>query len=213
MENNLDVKPDEGKKIKILSIEEIEKEWPNWNDEQRRECCTYQRLTLDFLKAHADEVYWPEVSINPQTMAGEEWYRILDKFPNKISWISICMNSKEKTPTFLFNYRYKMYWEFVLAQQHLNINLLIDLSEIYRKSRAKNTKNFWDAVSRYEKIDDEYVEAYKRFINFTELSKNPNITPETIDKFIYRLNPSILINCVKIPKELIIKYKDYFKNA
>ncbi len=200
-------------KIKLLSIEEIEKEWPNWNKEQRLECCQYQKLTYDFIKKHEDEVNWPAISINPQTLGGEDVFKILDGFPSKISWSSMCINPKPISDTILYNYRSKMLWNIVLGKQHLNLRFLIILSEVYRKTKAPNAKEFWRAVSAIEDIDDEYVDAYKRFIDFHALSGNPHITEKTIKKYLFKLDPKKLMETVKIPPEILAENRRYFENV
>ena len=197
------------KMIKILSMKEIEDNWSKWDEEQRRECCLYQKMSIEFLSSHSKEIDWPCVSINPQTM-GQSW-EVWEKFHTRLSWTSICLN-KSLADNIIYNFRNKIVWNLLLSHQHLNIKLLIVLSEIYRKSRAKAAKDFWKAVSRYEKIDHEYVDAYKRFIDFEELSKNPNITPETIRKFLLRLNPKSLMKSVDIPKDILKEHIEYFSN-
>lgn len=199
-------------KIKILSIEEIEKEWPNWDENERKRCCQYQLLTYDFLKKHINEVDWPAVSINPRTLGGEDVFKILDGFPTKISWASMCINPKPIADTILYNYRGKMLWSLVLAKQHLNIRFLIILSEVYRKSKMPNSKEFWNAVSALEEIDDEYVDAYRRFINFKNLSGNPHITEKTIRKYLYKLDPKKLIQTGKVPEDIYAEHRKYFQN-
>ena len=195
--------------VKLLSMEEIEKEWPNWNNEQRIEACLYQKFSIEFLQKHSDEVYWPNISINAETMG--QSFEVWEKFQTKLSWSTICLR-KNIADNIVFNFRNKIIWTMLLQHQRLNIKLLICLSEVYRKSRAKNSKDFWKAVSRYEVIDDEYVDAYKRFIDFKELSQNKNITPETIKKYLLRLDAKLLMKTVEIPKEILLDHREYFSN-
>lgn len=196
-------------KIKLMSIEEIETGWDSMTEDERNSVCAYQKLDTKFLTKHIKEVNWSLISINPATLT----FEILDKFPSKISWSSICFNPKPVSESLMYNYRARMHWYLLLSHQKLSPRFLVIMSEVYRKSRAKNGKDFWDAVCRYAEIDCDYVDAYKRFINFRELSMNPNITPKTIDKYIMKLDPSLLMKSIDIPADLLLKYRDYFKNA
>ena len=191
---------------RAYSEEELESAWDNMTKVERDNVALYQPLTINFLEKHKAEINWTNVTLNTNTLT----YEVLDKFTNKISWPTICLAPHNLQEGFLYNYRHKIIWTAVLSHQRLELEFLIRMSELYRKSRAKNQRDFWDAVSRYEKIDFEYVDAYKRFINFRLLSHNPNIDAKTIDKFIGKLDITTLWKSVTIPKEVLEKHRDKF---
>ena len=62
----------EEKKIKILTEEEMDK---NWKDLDHTECCLYQKMSLDFVKKHVKDIDWPSLSVNPNLTTD-----IIDKY-------------------------------------------------------------------------------------------------------------------------------------
>ena len=194
---------------RAYSEEELESAWENMTKEERDNVSLYQPLTINFLEKHKAEINWTNVALNTNTLT----YEVLDKFSNKISWPTICLAPHNLQEGFLYHYRHKIIWTAVLSHQRLELEFLIRMSELYRKSRAKNQRDFWDAVSRYEKIDCEYVDAYKRFINFRLLSHNPNLDGETIDKFINKLDLNAVYKAVEVPKEILAKHKAKFEKV
>jgi len=195
------VESEDIKLVPILSEKEMHEKW---DELDHSECCLYQKMSLDFIHKHLKDIDWDLLSINKNLS-----FPVIDKYPSKINWINLCMSGNILSDTLIYNYRTKMVWNLLLARQHLDLKLLIVLSEVFKKSRAKNTKMFWKSVSRFEKIDDEYVDAYKRFINFQELSKNPNITMKTIDKYILDLDLNEVLKHVTLTPELVKKHYEY----
>ena len=194
------------KMIKVMTPEELEKNWPTMTPEQKREVWQYQKVDLAFVTRHYNEVDWPSLSINPFITV-----EILVNFEHRISWPSICINDKRIADEILVNFRHHMLWNVVLAKQYLDMKCLVVLSEIYRKSRDPKSKIFFKAVSRYQKIDHEYVEAYKRYIDWEELSCNKNITMQTIEKNIEKLNAKKLLSHVTIAPWVLKEHEDYFR--
>jgi hypothetical protein len=174
----------------------------------RDEESLYQKMSVDFIRKYIKHINFHNLSVNPFIT-----FEILDAFSNKISWASISINGKMLSESLMFNYRNKLIWKLVLAHQQLQLKFLIIMSEVMRKSRAKAAKDFWDAVSRYQKVDVTYVSAYKRYINFAELGKNPYIDDAIIDKFIDKLDIPTLIVHQKLSKNILTKYSDQFRDA
>jgi hypothetical protein len=195
----------------LMSEEEIESKWKDMTIGERNSIFAYQQLSLDFIHRHLkdmNELSWTMLSLNPKSLT----FEVLDKYPSKIDWVNMCKSSLPMTEGMMFHYRTKIKWELLLSHQKLNIKFLILMSEIYRKSRAKNKTEFWDAVSEYQEFDDVYVDAYKRFINFERLSKNRSLTPLTIRKYLMQLNPRSLMKAVKIPVDILKDNVSYFQN-
>ena len=124
----------------------MDKEWDLLDHD---ECCLYQKMTVDFIKKHFGDIRFDLLSVN-QNLTLE----MIEEFKDKISWASICINNKQLTDSFIYNYREYLIWDMVLANQVLNLQLLVVLSEIYRKKETapSNRKEFWNAVSRYQPI-------------------------------------------------------------
>lgn len=198
----------EEKKIKLLSEDELNEKWPTMTQEERDDACLYQNLSIDFCKAHVNEINWPNFSVNPWITFGH-----LDKFAKHISWISICLNPKMYTDSFLYNYRLHLKWDIILAKKQLDMQLLVFLAEAFRKSsKMAEKKAFWKAVSRYQTMDLVFIKAYKRYINMKELSKNENIPLEIFEKYLDELDPEGLLT-LNLPKEFFIQHADFFKSA
>lgn len=194
------------KAIQILTIEEMDKNWDSLN---HAECCLYQALTVDFIKRHEKDIRFDLLSVNNNlTLA------IIDEFKDKISWASICLNNKKLSDSFIYNYKEYLYWDMVMANQMLNMQLLVVLSEIYRKKETapKNRKDFWNAVSRYQKIDVDYATSYNRYLNFNLMSKNLNIDDLTIDKYLFKFNARVLLESRTLPKWILLKHSGYFES-
>ena len=192
------------KRIKVLSIEEMEK---NWNTLDHDECCLYQVLTVDFIKRHEKDIRFDLLSVNANLTLD-----IIEAFKDKISWTSICLNNKKLTDSFIYNYREYLNWEMVMANQKLNLQLLVVLSELYRKKETapSNRKSFWNAVSRYQKIVVDYATSYNRYLNFNLMSKNLDVDELTLDKYLFKFNTRVLLNTRTLPKWILLKHKDYF---
>ena len=192
-------------KIKVMTEEYMEEHLDelNWD-----EVCLYQKLSVDFIKKHIKHIDFNKLSVNPFIT-----FEILDTFSNKISWASISINGKGLSESMMYNYRNKLEWTLVLNHQQLALKFLIIMSEVMRKSRAKASKGFWRAVSRFQQVDATYVNAYKRYIDFTELSKNPYLTDDIIIKFLDRLDIPTLFKYQKLSKPILEKFQKEFRNA
>ena len=194
------------KLIKIMTESEIESKWNDMSKEERDECCLYQKLSIGFITKHQKSINFKLLSVNPNIT-----FEILDKFSTRISWVNISLNGKALSDTFIAHYANKIVWSLLLAHQQLNLKLLIFLSEKYRKNyRSKQAKRFWDAISRYQRFDIEYVEAYKRYLNFHLMSANPYIDEKIIDAYAVQLNPEILLRYHTLSKELMKKHLSLF---
>ena len=138
------------KQIEILTEEYME---ANWDSLDKDEISLYQNMSIRFLLRHENDINWKLYSANPFiTMEAIEFFK------DKISWINFCINGKLLTDTVIYNYRDKMEWNVLLNKQQLDLQLLICLSEIYRKDPEESTaKSFWKAVSRYQDFDLEYA--------------------------------------------------------
>ena len=100
-----------------------------------------------------------------------------------------------------------------MANQQLSLKFMIIMSEAMRKSRrAKYIKSFWKALSRFQPVNAVYIKNYKRFIDFTELSKNPHIDDEIIDMYFDKLDIGSLLKCHDLSKEILTKHAKEFKN-
>lgn len=197
------------KKIKLLSIAEMDQFWDTLDHD---ECCLYQKMDVDFIKRHEEDINFALLSVNTHITFG-----ILDAFEDKISWASICLNPKTLTDSLIYNYRGKMIWDLVLKNQQLNLKLLVVLSEIYKRVKTSPSKenrlNFWESVSRYQNLPIDYIDSYKKYINFEYLSSNKFLTGQIIDKYIFKLNPSILLRSINIPQWVLLKHKDFFTSV
>ena len=188
--------------IRILSIKEMDR---NWDKLDHAECCLYQSMTVDFIKRHEEDIRFDLLSVNSNLTL-----EIIEAFKDKISWNSICLNNKKLTDSFIYNYREYLNWHMVLANQQLNLQLLVVLSEIYKKKETApaNRKDFWNAVSRYQKIIVDYATSYNRYLNFNAMSKNPNVDGATIDKYLGKFNIRVLLNSVTLPRWLLLKHQE-----
>ena len=182
----------------------MEKDWDTLDHD---ECCLYQIMTVDFIKKHINDIKFDLLSVNHNLTLD-----IIEEFKDKISWSSICINNKKLTDIFIYNYKEYLIWEMVLANQELNLQLLVVLSEIYRKkdTAPANRKSFWNAVSRYQPIDVDYATSYNRYLNFNAMSKNTKVDGPTLDKYLFKFNARVLLEYVQIPEWIMIKHKDYF---
>ena len=169
-------------------------------------------MDVDFIKRHEKDINFPLLSVNKYLNFG-----ILDEFKDKISWVSICLNPKMLTDSLIYNYRGNMLWDLVLKNQQLDLQLLIVLSEIYKRIKTspskENREDFWKAISRYQNLPIEYIDSYKKYINFEYLSANKYLTGAIIDKYIFKLNPSVLLRSINIPEWIMLKHKDYFTSV
>lgn len=190
--------------IKILSEEEMYRDWDKLD---HKECCQYQAMSVQFIKDHIDDIDWNMLSINKHLTFG-----ILEEFTNKINWVNLCMYNSKLADNVIYHFRTKMVWQLLLSHMQLNLQLLIVLSEIYRKSKAKNRNMFWKAVSRYQKFDYEYVDAYKKFIDFKELSNNPNIDEQTIEDHLMKMDVGALLANKELSPEFLARHRAYLNS-
>ena len=193
--------------ITMLSEEELYSKWKTWNTDEKYDALMFQKLTVQFIKDHIDEINWYAVSLNLNLNI-----EILDTFPDKIKWNIICTSPNKLSDTILYNYYKYIDWSLILPKQQLDIKLLVALSEIYRKSKSKKAKLFWNAIGKYQKFDVEYVDAYKRFLDFNYLSMNPHLDDQTIDKYFKNFNLIELFKTKQLTEEILIKHKGYIKN-
>lgn len=189
--------------IRRLNKETLEKQW---DELDHKECCLYQQMDASFIEKHINDIDWHCLSVNPFLTI-----EILDKFKNKISWESMCLNMKIISDTVIYNYKNKMVWQLLLPHQQLNTKLLVVLSEYYRTSRCKNRKMFWKSVSRYQKIDSDYVDTYKRYLDFKEMSYNLYITENIIERYLVKFDPAILMKTRKLSHDLIQRHISFFE--
>lgn len=188
----------EQKMIKLMTEKFMEK---HWNDLDHKEVSLYQKMSVEFIAKHQSDIDFNLLSVNPFITFG-----ILDRFSSRINWYNISINPKGLTNSLLFNYRNKILWNMYLSHHQLELRLLLDLSEVFRKSRAKNAKLFWSAISRYQRLDRVYLFTYRRYINFKELSKNPYLTDDIIDEFILDYDIPTLLQYHTISPGLMQKH-------
>lgn len=206
MENILNQMNDSNEKVKILTEEELATQWDLMTREDRIKACLYQKFSLAFVKDHVKEISWPHLSVNPNIT-----FEILDTFPRKISWKSICVNAKKLSDAFLYNYRLRLEWDIILCKQQLGAEILVRLAEAFRKSSLKSQKEkFWKAVSRFQEMDIPFIDAYKRYINMDLLSGNTMIGEEILQNYITELNYDILMQRTDLSKPFIVKNGNLF---
>lgn len=193
----------EVKYLPVLSEKYMEEHWDELDHDK---ICMYEKMSTDFITRHQADINFRLLSINPNITI-----EILDKFATRIDWMSICINGKFVSDVILYNYYNHIYWTILLAKQQLDLKLLIALCEKYRKSRAKNRDDFWKAISRYQDIDIEFVEIYKRYIKFNLLALNPYLTEDIMDKYVTEFNPKLLFTHHTLSKEFLEKYRSLFK--
>lgn len=189
--------------VKILTEKEMSK---NWEKLDHHECCLYQKFSVEFLKKHEKTIDWKALTINPNLTI-----EILDAFPKKIDWISLCVNEKHLADTIIYNYRRNIYWQLLLPHRIMDMKLLVFLSEFYKKSRVKNMPMFWKSVSRYAKFDIDYVDEYHRKLDFKEMSYNPFLDNETIDKYYDKFDPKVLLRMRSLQPKILLKHEEYFR--
>lgn len=212
MENlkNLNDLVDEGKKIKVMTIEEIEKAWPTATPEEKNDILMYQNLTLDFITAHQSEIDFRLLSVGISLTED-----VIDRFPKRVSWVNICGNGKPLSNRIMAKFINKIIWTLLLSHQQLDLEFLIRASEHMRKARYANKKDFWKAVSRYQEMDVVYVDNYKRLLDFKLMSVNPNISEEVLDKYLHHMDISMVIKSRELSDKFVSRYfnvlKPYFK--
>lgn len=192
--------PKEEEQMLELMTEDYMEE--HWAELDKKEVSKYQLMSPGFIEKHKDELDWNLLSQNMLSLT----FEILDKYPDRINWINISLNAKSLSDSFLYNYSSKLQWDIVLSQRVPSLTLRIHLSEKYRKTNAKNKQDFWSSVSRYLALEPSYVEIYKRYIDFTELTRNKNLSDEVIDKFIDQLDLHTLVRIRKLSKGLLQKH-------
>ena len=194
--------------IKLLSEKDLYLKWKTWSVDERYEALTKQKLTVQFLKDHMDEINWYAVSVNMNLTCD-----ILDEFSKKIKWAALCMSPNAVSDVILYNYYMYMDWPIIMSKQFLDMKLLVALSEKYRKSRSKKAKIFWNSVCKYQKLDADYVDAYKRFMNFKYISMNGNIEDEVFDKYIKYFDIPVFLKAKKIEPSILEKHSAYIQSA
>lgn len=182
--------------------------WDSLSDDEKRAACSFIRFTPEFIEAHKKDIDFNILSANPNLTL-----QILDKFPNDINWMTISMNGHMLTDVLLYNYYNRLYWKLIMSRKSIELRLLIALSERYRRSKAKNKQEFWSSVSRYQPVDIDYVDIYKRYIDFTELSKNKYLTADIIEKFIKQLDHETIYkkHFYKLNKRFIADHIEKFR--
>lgn len=173
----------------------------HWNELDHKEVSLYQKMSVEFIAKHQADIDFNLLSVNQFITFG-----ILDRFSSRLNWMNISLNPKGLTNSMLFNYRNKIFWGLYLSHHQLELRLLLDLSEVFRKSRAKNAKVFWQGISRYQRLDSVYLYTYKRYIDFKELSKNPYLSEKVIDEFILDLDPTLLVQYHSFSPALLNKH-------
>jgi hypothetical protein len=193
------------KEIKLLSEEYMDEHADdlNWD-----EVSLYQKMIVDFIVKHQKQINFRLLSGNPFLT-----FEIIDRFSTKISWPTISMNGKGLSESMMFNYRNKLVWSIVLSQKQLELKFLIIMSEIFRKSRAKNAKEFWKAVSKFQPLDKTYIDNYKRYVDFTELSKNPYLKEDLMEVYYDKLDKAELFKKHDLSKDFLTKHRKDFMNA
>lgn len=183
-----------------LSEDDLEKQWDNLDKDM---VAAYQKMSLTFIQKHENDIDFNILSINPFLT-----YEIIDKYLSKINWVNTCMNAVKLENGFIFNYRTKMVWNLLLTHQILDNLLLVQLASYYKTkgARCKNAKNFWTSVSRTQPLDCDFVEYFKRNINFEELSQNPYLSSDIVDKFINRLDIPLVLANIKIDENVVKKH-------
>jgi hypothetical protein len=168
----------------------------------------YQQMSLPFIIKHQKQINFRYLSMNPYLT-----FEILDKFSSKISWSMLSMNGRALSESMMFNYRNKVIWELILSHQQLRLEFLIHMSEVMRKSRAKTTKMFWRAISRFQKLNKVYIDTYKRYIDFNELSKNEHLTEDIMDAYFDKLDLKLLFSRHLLSNDFILRHGKAFKEA
>lgn len=183
-----------------LSEEELEKQWDKLDKDVVSAC---QKMSLEFITKHERDIEFNLLSVNPYLT-----YDIIDKYLTKINWINLCMAGGQITNGFIFNYRTKMVWNLLLNHQILDNLLLVQLATYYKTkgARCKNAKMFWSAISRTQPLDADFIEYFKRNINFEELSQNKYLTSDIVDKYINRLDIPLVLANIKVDEEVIKKH-------
>ena len=182
----------------------------HWNELDHDLMWRSQRFTVDFLKKHMFEIDWGLLALNVYLN-----FEILDEFKNVFSWATVSLNIDNYDVDFaekiMYHYRNYIFWDIALSRTQLRLKHLIIMSELFRKSKSKAASKFWKAVSSYQKIDIEYVDAYKRFINFIRLTKNPYLTNDIIYKYADRLDIQTLVSARTIPDNILAKHENLFR--
>ena len=95
-----------------------------------------------------------------------------------------------------------------MNHQILDNLLLVQLATYYKTkgARCKNAKMFWSAISRTQPLDADFIEYFKRNINFEELSQNKYLTSDIVDKYINRLDIPLVLANIKVDEEVIKKH-------
>lgn len=194
------------RKVCILTPDELDEVWPTLTPAEKKEACLYQKFPIKFIKEHHDEIDFVNLSTNPSLT-----FDIMDTFANDLSWKTICLGEKKLSDTFLYNFRLRVDWDLVLRKQQLEAEILVHLAEAFRKSTAKEAKkNFWKALSRHQEMDVPFIEAYKRYLDFDEISRNPAIPEDVLQHVLPMLNLIVLLNRTDLSKDFIVRNLDFF---
>ena len=158
---------------------------------------------------HQDKINWKLDSINPNITLDA-----IEFFTDKISWINFCINGKLLNPTVIYNYRDYMVWNIVLNKQQLEPQLLIILSELYRKHpENEHEKSFWKAISRYQDFDIEYASEYGQYIDWEVASSNTLLNELVLQGFMKQMNLETIMKTRKLSNDFLYKNKDYIKKT
>lgn len=196
--------PKKSKNIKILSEDYIENHLDSVDFD---DISLYQNLSIKFLIKYSDKINWKLYSVNPNiTMDAIEF------FADKISWTNFCINGKLLNSSVIYNYRDHMIWNIVLNKQQLDLQLLIILSEIYRKNPSGEVeKSFWKAISRYQEFDLEYAAEYSTYIDWKLASKNSLLNELVLQAFLKEIDISEVLKTRKLSNDFLYKNKEYIK--
>lgn len=196
--------PKENKKIQMLSEAYIEEHLDELDID---EISLYQNLSLKFLMRHQDKINWKLYSINSNITLDA-----IEFFTDKISWVNFCINGKLLNPAVIYNYRDYMIWNIVLNKQQLEPQLLIILSELYRKNpNNEHEKSFWKAISRYQDFDIEYAAEYAQYIDWEVASSNTLLNELVLQGFMKQMNMGTIMKTRKLSNDFLYKNKDYIK--
>lgn len=147
------------------------------------ECISSNKtLPLDFIEAHAEELYWYRLSSNPALLAGAHPEVIVDKFIDKIDSGELSENPALVTHArleFLLE-RYIDDWDWETLSQRLNPSIEI----IHRYQGRWN----WDILSLYPNLSMELIDAFLDHWNWNYLSQNDSLTVAIIDRYLDRWN-------------------------
>jgi hypothetical protein len=191
----------ENRKVRFFSEKNLEKIWPTLSPEDKSDACLYQKMSIEFIKRHADEIDFNKLSTNPNITFG-----IMEAFADRISWKTICINSKKLSDSFLYNFRLRIDWEAYLQFHQLEAEILVHLAEAFRKSTARDAKKkFWKALSKFQEMDTAFIKAYMRYLDFDMLSVNTHIPESVLQDVLEYLNFTLLLSRTDLSDDFLKK--------